>query len=250
MMTIKAVVFDAYGTLYDIQSVASVTEQAFPGYGEAITQIWRMKQLEYTWLRSLMQRFEDFSAVTRESLRYTLGALGLKADAATFETIMDKYLHLDPYPDSKATLAALKGYKRAILSNGSGTMLNALVNNSGFAPLLDATLSVDAAKVFKPSPKTYALVEPALGVKPHEVAFVSSNPFDASGAKSFGFKVAWIERMTATALADEFARGQTVGPLTMFKATRLRPDPFAFDPDWTIGALSELPERLTGAARH
>ena len=109
MMTIKAVVFDAYGTLYDIQSVAAVTEQAFPGYGEAITQIWRMKQLEYTWLRSLMQRYEDFSVVTRESLRYTLDALGLAHDAATLAPILDKYLHLDPYPDAKATLAALKG---------------------------------------------------------------------------------------------------------------------------------------------
>ena len=161
-MTIKAIVFDAYGTLYDIQSVASVTEQAFPGYGEVITQVWRMKQLEYTWLRSLMQRYEDFSTVTRESLRYTLETLGLACDAPTFAAIMDKYLHLDPYPDAKATLAALKQYKLAILSNGSSPMLEPLVKNSGFAPLLDATLSVDAAKIFKPSPKTYALVEQAL----------------------------------------------------------------------------------------
>lgn len=243
-MKIKAIVFDAYGTLYDIQSVASVTEQAFPGYGEVITQIWRMKQLEYTWLRSLMQRYADFSAVTRESLTYTLDVLGLSHDAATFEKVMDKYLHLDPYPDAKATLTALKERKRAILSNGSRDMLAALVQNSGFAPLLDAVLSVDAVQVFKPSPKTYALVEQALSVKPDEVVFVSSNPFDASGAKAFGFKVAWIERVTSVALAGE-ARGlQTIGPLAMFKATRLRPDPFGFDPDWTISTLSELPPLL------
>ncbi len=243
-MTIKAVVFDAYGTLYDIQSVASVTERAFPGYGEVITQIWRMKQLEYTWLRSLMDRFADFSTVTRESLRYTLDTLGLDCENATFDAIMDKYLHLDPYPDANATLAALKTYKRAILSNGSVAMLDALVRNTGFAPLLDATLSVDAAGVFKPSPKTYVLVEQALGVKPHEVAFVSSNPFDASGAKSFGFKVAWIERATSATLAAETRQQQAIGPLTMFKATRLRPDPFGFDPDWIIGALAELPSLL------
>src|ERR1700754_4622535 len=103
-MTIKALVFDAYGTLYDIQSVAAVTEQAFPGYGEIITQVWRIKQLEYTWLRSLMQRYEDFSVVTRESLAYTLKLLGLKHDAQTFERIMEKYLHLDLYPDAAATL--------------------------------------------------------------------------------------------------------------------------------------------------
>ena len=244
-MTIKAVVFYAYGTLYDIQSVASVTERAFPGYGELITQIWRMKQLEYTWLRSLMDRYEDFSTVTRESLSYTLAVLGLSANAATFASIMDKYVDLDPYPDARATLEKLAGRKLAILSNGSSDILDALVRNSGFAPLLDATLSVDAVGAFKPSPKAYALVEQNLGVRPAEVAFISSNPFDASGAKSFGFKVAWIERVTAAALAAEIRKGPA-GPLTMFKATRLRPDPFGLAPDWTIGSLSELPALLAG----
>src|ERR1700744_3195957 len=107
-VTIKAVVFDAYGTLYDVQSVATITEEAFPGYGEIITQIWRIKQLEYSWLRSLMRRYEDFSVLTRESLVYTLNVLGLKHDAAAFARIMDKYLHLDLYPDAMATLMALK----------------------------------------------------------------------------------------------------------------------------------------------
>src|SRR5476649_464680 len=110
-VSIKAVVFDAYGTLYDIQSVAEVTEAAFPGYGEMVTQIWRIKQLEYTWLRSLMRRYEDFSVITRDSLVYTLRCLGLKSDADVFERIMEKYLHLDLYPDALATLAALKGRK-------------------------------------------------------------------------------------------------------------------------------------------
>ena len=105
-MTIKAVVFDAYGTLYDIQSVAAVTEQAFPGYGEIVTQIWRIKQLEYTWLRSLMRRYEDFSVVTRESLVYTLRILGLRYDSDVLERIMEKYLHLDLYPDAAARLRA------------------------------------------------------------------------------------------------------------------------------------------------
>src|SRR5580692_2216263 len=107
-VTIKAVVFDAYGTLYDIQSVADVTEQAFPGYGDIITQIWRIKQLEYSWLRSLMQRYQEFSAVTRESLAYTLRVLGLTHDDATFAAIIDKYLHLDLYPDALQTLTTLK----------------------------------------------------------------------------------------------------------------------------------------------
>ena len=99
-MTIKAVVFDAYGTLYDIQSVAAVTEEEFPGYGDIITQIWRIKQLEYSWLRSLMRRYEDFSVVTRQALAYSIRVLGLKHDAAAFDRIMDKYLHLDLYPDA------------------------------------------------------------------------------------------------------------------------------------------------------
>src|ERR1700733_7180611 len=194
-MTIKAIVFDAYGTLYDIQSVAHVTEQAFPGYGEIITQIWRIKQLEYTWLRSLMRRYEDFSAVTRESLAYTLKVLGLKSDAQIFERIMDKYLHLDLYPDAAAALAAMRGNKLAILSNGSSAMLNALVANSGLDRVLDATISIDSKKIFKPSPDAYSLIESVLGVPPAEVLFVSSNPWDACGAKAFGLNVAWIERV-------------------------------------------------------
>ena len=155
-VTIKAVVFDAYGTLYDIQSVAAVTEEAFPGYGEIITQVWRIKQLEYTWLRSLMRRYEDFSAVTRDSLAYTLRCLGLEYDDAAFERIMDKYLHLDLYPDALAALAAMKDRKLAILSNGSPDMLNALVRNSGLDRVLDATISIDAKKIFKPSPEAYS----------------------------------------------------------------------------------------------
>ena len=195
-MTIKAVVFDAYGTLYDIQSVAEITEQAFPGYGDMITQIWRIKQLEYSWLRSLMRRYQDFSTVTRDSLVYTLRVLGLTHDDAVFARILDKYLHLDLYPDARDALSALKGNKLAILSNGSPGMLNALVKNSGLDTVLDATISVDAKKVFKPSPEAYALIEQILGVAPREVLFVSSNPWDACGAKAFGLTVAWIERVT------------------------------------------------------
>ena len=240
-MTIKAVVFDAYGTLYDIQSVAEVTEQAFPGYGEIVTQIWRIKQLEYTWLRSLMRRYEDFSVVTRESLAYTLRCLGLKHDAGAFERIVEKYLHLDLYPDAAATLAAMKDRKLAILSNGSTDMLTALVRNSGLADVLDATISVDAQKIFKPSPDAYALIEATLGVAPDDVLFVSSNPWDACGAKAFGLKVAWIERVTAEAMALACIKNDVVPPLTMFKAIRTQMDELGLEPDYRIRALAELP---------
>jgi 2-haloacid dehalogenase len=240
-VTIKAVVFDAYGTLFDIQSVASVTEQAFPGYGEIVTQIWRIKQLEYTWLRSLMRRYEDFAVVTRESLAYTLRVLGLNGDAQMFERIMDKYLHLDLYPDALATLEALRGRKLAILSNGSPGMLNALVRNSGLTHVLDATISVDSGKVFKPSPDAYALIESTLGLVPSDVLFVSSNPWDACGAKAFGLNVAWIERVTPEAMALACVRNDLVPPLTLFKALRTQMDELGLEPDHRIHALAELP---------
>ena len=243
-MTIKAVVFDAYGTLYDIQSVAGVTEETFPGYGDIITQIWRIKQLEYTWLRSLMNRYQDFSAVTRESLAYTLRVLGLKYDDEAFERIMEKYLHLDLYPDAMAALAAMKDRKLAILSNGSPGMLDALVQNSGLDRVLDATISVDASKIFKPSPQAYALIETTLGTSPHEVLFISSNPWDACGAKAFGLHVAWIERVTSEAMALACVESETVAPLTMFKAIRTQMDELGIAPDYRIRALSELPKLI------
>ncbi len=243
-MTIKAVVFDAYGTLYDVQSVAAVTDKAFPGYGEIITQIWRMKQLEYTWLRSLMRRYEDFSVITRESLAYTLRCLGLKSSPGVFEEIMYKYLHLDLYPDARAALAAMGGCKLAILSNGSTDMLNALVRNSGLDQVLDATISIDSRKIFKPSPDAYTLIEQNLGVSPSEVLFVSSNPFDACGAKSFGLNVAWIERVTTDAMALACVKSDLVAPLTMFKAIRMQMDELGLEPDYRIKRLADLPGLL------
>jgi 2-haloacid dehalogenase len=272
-VTLKAVVFDAYGTLYDIQSVGAVTEQAFPGYGEIITQIWRIKQLEYTWLRSLMRRYEDFSVVTRESLAYTLKVLGLKHEAQMFERIMEKYLHLDLYPDAAATLAAMQDRKLAILSNGSPAMLSALVRNSGLDRVLDATISVDPQKIFKPSPDAYALIESTLGVAPADVLFVSSNPWDACGAKAFGLKVAWIERayaspkglrprrrayaspkglrprrrVTPEAMALACIKNDVAPPLTMFKAIRTQMDELGLEPDYRIRALAELPGLVRAA---
>jgi 2-haloacid dehalogenase len=216
-MTIKAVVFDAYGTLYDIQSVAAVTEQEFPGYGEIITQVWRIKQLEYTWLRSLMRRYQDFAVVTRESL------------------------HLDLYPDAAASLAAMKDRKLAILSNGSPDMLDALVKNSGLDRLLDATISIGAKKIFKPSPDAYTLIESTLHIPPSEVLFISSNPWDACGAKAFGLNVAWIERVTPEAMALACINSDLVAPLTIFKAIRTQMDELGLEPDYRIHALSELP---------
>jgi 2-haloacid dehalogenase len=244
-MTIKAVVFDAYGTLYDIQSVAAITDEAFPGYGEMITQIWRLKQLEYTWHRSLMRRYEDFSVITRDSLVYTLRALGLKYDNKVFERIMDKYVHLDLYPDARQALADLSDYKLAILSNGSTDMLTTLVRNTALDKILDATISIDSKRIFKPSPEAYSLVEAHLGIAPAEVLFVSSNPWDAIGAKSVGFNTAWIERITPEEMAEACRKGDLIPPLTMFKAVRMQMDELGLTPDYRVHGLAALVQKLS-----
>jgi 2-haloacid dehalogenase len=240
-MRIKAVVFDAYGTLYDVQSVASVTDAAFPGRGEYITQVWRLKQLEYTWLRSLMGRYEDFRAVTRASLSYTLGTLRLEADAALFDRIVDAYNTLSPYPEAVQALSQLAEYQLAILSNGSPDMLDALVRHSGLDRYLQTVISVDAKQAYKPDPRAYELVQERLGVRPEEVIFVSSNGFDVAGAKSFGFKVVRIEHVTPAALRHELESNTPIGPATMFRALRMQTETLGFTPDAVVDSLLALP---------
>jgi 2-haloacid dehalogenase len=193
-MSPKALVFDAYGTLYDVHSVVRRCEQFWPGKGASLSQLWRSKQLEYTWQRSLMRRYAPFSQVTREALEYTCAALGLALDAERSAALMQEYLRLATYAEVPAALAAMR-VKKAILSNGSPDMLEPLVKHSGIA--LDAVLSVDAVKVFKPAPEVYQLAVDRLGVAKDAIGFVSSNCWDALGAKSFGFSVFWINRLKA-----------------------------------------------------
>ena len=240
-MTIKAFVFDAYGTLYDVQSVARVIDSAFPDHSDYITQVWRLKQLEYSWLRSLMGRYEDFRTVSRESLDYTLATVGLTANAALVERLIDGYDSLSPYPEAEQALTALAPYRRAILSNGSPTMLDALVRNSGLGAYLDAVISVDAKKVFKPDPRAYELVQERLGVRPDEVVFVSSNGFDVAGAAAFGFRVVRIERVTPAALRTELTGGATIGPAAMFRALRMQTETLGLAADAVVDSLLALP---------
>jgi 2-haloacid dehalogenase len=190
-MTLKALVFDAYGTLYDVHSVARRSEEFWPGKGAALSQLWRAKQLEYTWQRSLMRRYAPFSQVTREALAYACEVLRLALDGARSDALMQEYLRLATYPEVAAAMAALRA-KKAILSNGSPDMLAPLVKHSGLA--LDAVLSVDEVRVFKPAPEVYQLAVDRLGVPAADIGFVSSNCWDALGAKSFGFRVFWINR--------------------------------------------------------
>jgi len=244
--TIKAFVFDAYGTLYDVQSVAMAVDAAFPGHGEYITQIWRLKQLEYAWLRSLMGRYEDFRAVTREALCYSLDTLGLTAETAVLDRVVEAYDTLSPYPEAVEALCALKGFRLAILSNGSPGMLDALVRNSGLGRYLEAVISIDAAQAYKPDPRAYQLVRERLGVQPEEVVFVSSNGFDVAGARSFGFKVARIERVTSGALRQELGGASPIGPATLFRALRTQTEALGYLPDVVIDSLRALPPLAEG----
>jgi 2-haloacid dehalogenase len=235
----RAVVFDAYGTLYDVHSVYAVTEEYCPGKGDLITQIWRLKQLEYTWLQTSLQEFRDFDFLTRASLEFSLRAVGIEPYEGLIKPLLDKYLDLDPFPEAKDALGQLKklsGFKLAILSNGSAGMLSALTKNSGLDAFLDATISVDAAKKFKPHPDCYALVETALGIKRDKVTFVSSNGFDVAGAKHFGFKVIWIRRGGGAA-----APVDPVLPAQMYRLLRGQAEALGYAQDYTVGALTDVP---------
>lgn len=241
-MTVRALVFDAYGTLYDVQSVRGLAAELCGPKGELVTQLWRLKQLEYSWLRGLMGGDEDFWRLTRASLEFALESAGLRAEPALCERLMAKYLDLDLYPEARQALDSLNGLKLAILSNGSAAMLDALVEASGIAPLLADVISVDRAKTFKPDPRCYALVEPALGIAKHEVLFVSSNGFDVAGAKAFGFKVAWIERgggPVTPASSD-------IGPAEFYKLLRGRAEKLGPGADFRIEALTDLPKIVSG----
>ena len=225
--SVDALVFDAYGTLFDVQSVASTAETLFRGRGAALAQLWRSKQLEYSWLQSLMQSpaqpREDFAAVTAHALSYAAEALGLPLPSHARHRMLDAYLDLSPFPDAGPTLAALAPRRRMILSNGTHAMLAPLVAATGLASHLDRILSVDDAGIYKPSPRVYQLAVDALDRPPTRIGFVSSNGWDAIGAKAFGFTVFWINRSGA--------------PI----------DRHGPPPDCMIGTLAELPSLLSPA---
>lgn len=195
-MTLDALVFDAYGTLFDVHAVAQRCEKYWPGKGAQLSQLWRAKQLEYSWLRSLMGRYQPFSALTRDALGYACEALALALDEARTKALLRDYLELAPFPDVAEALAGLRGDGRrlAILTNGSPDMIGPLVKNRGLEASFDAVLSADSVKTFKPAPRVYQLAVDALRVPAASIGFVSSNGWDALGARSFGFTAFWINR--------------------------------------------------------
>ncbi len=192
---IEACVFDAYGTLFDVHSAAHRLSDRLGVTEAPLSALWRSKQLEYTWLRSLMGHHADFWTVTGEALDYAFDAHGI-ADDALRNSLMDAYRRLDAFPEVPGVLQALKaaGLKTAILSNGSPAMLAAALESSGLAPLIDDTLSVEDVGIYKPDPRVYQLAVDRLGIAAERISFQSSNPWDAVGARLFGFNVAWINR--------------------------------------------------------
>jgi 2-haloacid dehalogenase len=191
---IQAIAFDAYGTLFDVHSVIAVCDRKFPGRGAELSNLWRAKQLEYTWLRSLSGQYEDFWMVTESALAFACRSLNLACSPQTREELMESYLHLEIFSDVRPALTKLSHYKLGILSNGSPRMLAAAMESAGVNSAFTDVISVDEVKIFKPSPRVYGLVSQHLGVADSAVAFVSSNFWDIAGAKSFGFWTCWVNR--------------------------------------------------------
>ena len=218
---IRACVFDAYGTLFDVNSAAAQAKDALGEKWQPLADLWRTKQLQYTWLRGLMGRHTDFWQVTADALDFAMESQKIE-NAALRDRLMESYLSLKTYPEVGDTLIRLKagGMKLAILSNGTPKMLASAVENSGMSDLLDAVLSVEDVKVFKPHPSVYRLPGERFGLSPGEMCFLSSNAWDAHAAKANGFRVLWCNRF-----------GQ---------APERIPEP----PDGQISTLASLPEIL------
>jgi len=193
---VSALVFDAYGTLFDVHSVGRRAEALFPGRGAALSAAWRAKQLEYSWLRTLMGRYEDFSRVTRSALEWALESLGIEAEESALRDLLDEYRRLAPFPEVRDVLESLARTRPlAILSNGHPEMLEAVVDHNGLRGLFrGGVLSVHGVRRFKPEPEVYRIAEEAFGLPRTVMGFVSSNGWDAAGAKSFGFRAYWVNR--------------------------------------------------------
>jgi 2-haloacid dehalogenase len=223
---VRACVFDAYGTLFDFASAAACSADVPEDKRAALTALWRDKQLQYAWLRTLENRYADFWQVTGDALDFALDSLDLKAPSLR-ERLMDLYLGLEPFAEVPAVLAALReaGFRTAILSNGTPRMLEALVKRSRLEAMFDAILSADAVGAFKTHPKVYRYALDTLGLPARAISFQSSNAWDAHGASDFGMRVVWCNRY-----------GQ-------------RRERLPGSPDFEIRTLAELPALLEGAAR-
>jgi len=194
MKNIKAIIFDAYGTLFDVNSAAEKCKSKIGDKWESFANYWRKTQLEYTWLRSLMGRHKDFWQITEDSLDKSMRAFNI--DKAMKNELLDLYRILSPYPEVKETLEKLKEkkYKLAILSNGTPSLLNELVKSNGLQNLFDDIFSIEEVKIYKPSSKVYDMPIRKYNIKNEEVAFLSANTWDVSGGGNYGFTSVWVNR--------------------------------------------------------
>ena len=229
--TVRAVLFDAYGTLFDVYSIGVAAERRFPGFGERLALVWRDKQIEYTRLSSMSGRPRSFRDCTRAGLRFAARRLALALDAAAEDELLACYDRLEPFPENRGVLEALHeaGVRTGVLSNGDPDMLAAVIAHAGFAALLDPVLSVEATGRFKTDPATYALGTAALRLSAAEVLFVSSNCWDAIGATWFGYTTLWVNRFGLP--LDELGAAPTrtgsslTDVLSFFPSTSLRNPP-------------------------
>jgi len=217
---LRAIVFDAYGTLFDVHSVVLHGGAGISGDMEALSRLWRQKQLESTWLRALMERYADFWQVTETALRSAACQLSIEVTDPQVERLMQAYLVPAAFADALLALEVLKGVPLAILSNGSPKMLETAVRNNGLESCFAEIISVDRVKTYKPSPQVYALGPELLRLPVEEILFVSSNSWDAMGAKAFGYRVCWCNRAEAEM------------------------DCWGFDPDFMVSRLDQIAERL------
>jgi 2-haloacid dehalogenase len=192
----KAVVFDAYGTLFDVHSVASLAEQLWPGRGEALSQAWRAKQLEYSWLRAMSGRYKPFWDITRDALRHAAARLGLALEPALEARLMNQYSSLSAFPENLEALRALKaaGLPLGILTNGNRAMIDVSIRSAGMDGLFGQVLSSQDVETFKTVDRIYALGPAAFGCRARQILFVSSNGWDAVAARWYGYTSFWINR--------------------------------------------------------
>jgi 2-haloacid dehalogenase len=217
---IKALLFDAYETLFDVHSVVLNGGRGITGDLEALSRLWRQKQLEFTWLRALMEHYEDFWHVTEAALRSVVRQLSIELTDPQLRMLMQAYLAPPAFDEARSALGALKGIPMAILSNGSPNMLDSAVRNSGLKSYFAAIISADQVKTYKPSPKVYVLGPENIHVPAEEILFVSSNSWDAAGAKAYGYQVCWCNR------------------------SNTRMDHLGFAPDFIVPRLDQIVERI------
>jgi 2-haloacid dehalogenase len=217
---VRALVFDAYGTLFDPFSVRTRAEELFPGNGTAISQLWRSKQLEYSWLRTLMGRYENFWKITEDALIFSCRALKLSCAEHQRKQLMKVYLTLPAFPEVKSALEKLSSMPLSILSNGTLEMLTAVVAASSMAHFFQHIFSVDSLRIYKPRPEVYQHAATSLGIPKESIGFVSSNYWDIAGATMFGFQTYWLNRNSSI------------------------PDELGVTPSVVLGNLAELPRTL------